>query len=225
MFTTVGSVVAFQPQENSMYVTAGLDEWYLTNFVQTTIVSGGTGATLTYENATLNQLKTTAGQAAISQYATTKIINDVAFISNEPFVNTLGRVDNITLTPQITNVSYPIISDMNAYNFVDASVFYFKQRIFIAIPSSGVVIIYNMTNPKKPFWEAPHNIPVSGFCAVGNTLIGHSYSTFESYVMYTGYSDRAINANSTGNPINSVALFALQGMGLRAGVNHSISFL
>ncbi len=216
MFTTVGSVVAFQPQENSMYVTAGLDEWYNTDFTQTTITNSTTGTTTVYENAKLAQLKTTAGQAAKSQYMTTKIKNDVVFISNEPIVNSFGRVDQIYLTPQITDLSFPIYYDMNAYNFTDASMFYFKQRIFIAVPASGVVLIYNMTNPKQPFWEAPQNLPISGFCAVGNTLLGHSYNVFESYVMFSGYSDRANDANSTGNPINAVALFAFQELGLRA---------
>lgn len=216
MFTTVGSVVAFQPQEDSVYISAGLDEWYITDFAQTTIYNATTTTTLIYENAKLAQLKTTAGQGAISQYASTKMKNDIVYISNEPIVNALGRVASILQTPQVTDLSFPIITDMNAYTFTDASVFYFKQRIFIAIPQNGTVIIYNMTNPKSPFWEAPQRLPVSGFCAAGNTLIGHSYNTFESYVLFSGYSDRANNANSTGNPINSVALFAMQGMGLRA---------
>lgn len=216
VFTTGGSVTALVPQESDIYVSAGLDEWYTTSFTQTQIYNATTGTTLTYEIALLKQLKTTTGQASMSQYATTKIVNDVVYISNEPFINSLGRVDNILLTPQITNLSYPIVNDMNSYNFTDASMFYFKLKLYIAIPSSGVVIIYNMTDPKKPFWEAPQNLPISGFCSVGNTLIGHSYGTFESYVMFTGYSDRATNANSSGNPINAVALFAMQGLGLRA---------
>ena len=214
-FTTIGNVTALIPQEDKMYVSSGLSEWFVTDFTQTVISNSTTGTTQTFEVAKLDQLKTTSGQAAISQYATTKIANDIAFISNEPRVDSLGRVDNITLTPQITNLSYPIIYDMNSYSLTDASTFYFKERIYVSFPTNGIVIIYNMTDPKKPFWEAPQNLPISGFCAVGNVLIGHSYNTFESYVMYTGYSDRAANANATGNPINAVAIFAYQELGLR----------
>jgi len=213
---TVGAVTAFSPQENDMYISAGLDEWYTTDFVQTTITYSSTGTTLTFETSQLAQLKTTFNQAAQSQYATTKIANDIVYLSNEPFINSLGRVTNRLETPQITNLSYPIVSDMNQYNFTDASAFYFQLKLYVAIPQNGVVIIYNMTNPKEPFWEAPQNLPVSGFCAVGNTLIGHSYNTFESYVMFQGYSDRATTANTTGNAISSVALFAFQGLGVRA---------
>jgi hypothetical protein len=213
---TIGAVTAFSPQENDMYISAGLDEWYKTDFIQTTITDSTTGTTLTFETSQLAQLKTTFNQAAQSQYATTKIANDIVYLSNEPFINSLGRVTNILETPQITNLSYPIVSDMNQYNFTDASAFYFQLKLYVAIPQSGVVIIYNMTNPKAPFWEAPQYLPISGFCAIGNMLIGHSYNTFESYVMFVGYSDRATSANTTGNSINSVALFAFQTLGLRA---------
>jgi hypothetical protein len=210
-----GNITSLQPQEDKMYVSSGLDNWFVTNFATTTTTNSTTGTTVVYETAKFDQLKTTAGQAAISQYATTKIANDVAMITNEPRVDSLGRVSQQFLTAQITNLSYPIIYDMNSYNFTDASLFYFKERLYVAVPASGIVIIYNMTNPKSPFWEAPQNLPISGFCAVGNVLIGHSSATFESYVMFTGYSDRAADANSTGNPISSVALFAFQELGLR----------
>lgn len=216
MFTTVGSAAALAPQESDMYVSAGTGEWYTTKFVQTSIYNATTTTTLVYETAQLVQLKTTMGQAAMSQYATTKITNDVVYLSNEPFINSLGRVDDILLTPQITNLSYPIVNDMNAYDRTDASAFFFQLKLYVALPASGVVIVYNMTNPKTPFWEAPQNLPVSGFCADGNTLIGHSYGTFESYIMFQGYSDRAATANSTGNPISSVAMFAFQGLGIRS---------
>ena len=216
MLTTIGNVTAFSPQENSIYVSAGLDEWYLTQFTETTITNSATSATFTFENAQLAQIKTTSGQASISQYSTFKIANDIVFISNEPIIKSLGRVANVLTTPQMTDLSFPIVNDMDLYNFSDASGFYFKEKAYIAIPASGVVVIYNMTNPKAPFWEAPQYLPVSGFCAVGNTLIGHSYNTFESYVMFQGYSDRALTLNSVGDTINAVAIFAMQGMALRA---------
>ena len=216
MFTSVGNVTALVPEDSEMYVSAGQDEWYITDFTDTTITNQTTGATLVYENSQLQQLKTTSGQASISQYATTKIKNLIAYVSNEPIVNTLGIVANYLSVPQVADLSSPIVYDMNNYNFTDASIYYWKQRILVAIPKSGTVIIYNMTNPKEPFWEAPLTLPVSGFCTVGNTLIGHSYNTFESYVMFQGYSDRALNINATGNPINAVALFAFNEVGLRA---------
>lgn len=216
LLTTLGTVNSFAAQENAVYVSAGLDEWYLSVFTPTTITNQTNGTTTTFETAQLQQLKTTANQAAVSQYATTKIQNDIAFISNEYFVRSLGRVTDVYGTPQMSDMSYPIFTDVINYNLSDSSTFYFQQRLWVAYPKNGIVRIYNMTNPKSPFWEAPQYLPVSGFCAVGNQLIGHSYNTFESYVMYQGGSDRATSINTTGNPISAVATLAFQVDGLRA---------
>ncbi len=216
VYTTIGNVTAFAPQEDEMYISSGLDQWYTTEFVLNPLVDPLTNLTVNYETTQLASLKVTAGQAAQSQYMTTKIKDSVVFISNEPIMNTFGRVTNILLTPQMTDESFPIVNDMNAYTFTDSSLFYFKQKIYLTIPTMGIVRIFNMTNPKSPFWEAPQYLPISGFCAVGNTLIGHSYNTFESYVMFTGNSDRALSANQTGIPISWNMTFAFQNLGLRA---------
>lgn len=214
-FTTQGTVKAFINQDNQMYISAGVDEWYLTNFLETTITNQISGATLTYENASLQRLKTALGQATQSQAMTTKIKNYVVYVSNEPIVNTLGFIENIQLTPQVVDISFPIINDMNNYDFTDASTFYFKQHVYLAVPKMGLFRIYNMTDPKNHYWEAPQNITLSGFSAVGNTLLGHSYQTSESYVLFNGYSDRAASINQTGLPISAVALFAFNEEGVR----------
>jgi len=216
MFTTLGTVKAFQPQEDSVYVSAGINEWYTTKFDQTTIANQTTGTTLIYENAKLQQLKTASLQAAQSQYASTKIANNVVFLSNEPIVRSLGRVDNILGTPQISDLSFPIQNDIDAYNPTDAWMAYNKEFLYVGFPAMGLFRIYNMTNPKKPFWEAPQNIALSGISFIGTTVIGHSYQTSESYVLNTGYSDRAISINQTGLPISWAMVFAFQTSGLRA---------
>lgn len=216
-YTTLGPVTSLIPQEGNMYISAGLNEWYVTVFNPQAIFNANTGTTITYDTTSkLSQLKTSALQASQSQYATTKIANDVIFLTNEPVLASLGRVDNITLTPQVTELSFPIADDMDKYDFTDASVFYFKKYLYLAVPKMGLIRIYNMTNPKKPFWEAPQNIGLSGFTAVGNSLIGHSYQTSESYVLNTGTSDRAADANSVGLPISANAVFAFNSLGLRA---------
>ena len=216
MFTTIGSVTALQPQENAMYVSAGINEWYTTNFVQTTIANQSTGTTIIYENAQLQQLKTAALQAAQSQYASTKIANDVVFLSNEPIISSLGRVADILTTPQITDLSYSIQNDIDAYNDTDAWMAYNKKFLYVGFPKMGLFRMYNMTDPKKPFWEAPQNIALSGVSFIGTTVIGHSYQTSESYIMNTGYSDRALSINQTGLPISWAMVFAFQESGLRA---------
>lgn len=214
--TTKGTLKALIPEDKQLYVSAGLDEWYFTNFTDTTITNQLSGTTATYETAELQAVKTTQGQATQSQYMTTKIKNSIVYVSNEPILNSLGQVADYLSQPVVDDLSYSIVNDMNQYDFTDASVFYNKQFIFLAVPKEGLFRMYNMTNPKNPYWETPISIPLSGFSFDGNTLIGHSYLTSESYQLFTGLSDRAADANSTGLPISCKALFAFQESGLRA---------
>jgi hypothetical protein len=54
---------------------------------------------------------------------------------------------------------------------------------------------------KQPwFWEAPVTYPISGFYVVNGELYGHSYTTSESYKLFTGYADR-VYPTFTGYPI------------------------
>lgn len=216
-FTTQGTIKAFIPEDKSLYISAGLDEWYLTAFEQTTITNQTTGVTLVYENAQLNRLKTTPGQASQSQALTTKIKNNIVYVSNEPIFNSLGTVADYLQDPQVVDLSYPIVNDMDSYDYTDGSVLYTKQYTYLAVPKNGLFRIYNMTNPKNPYWEAPQMIPLGGFSQLPNgQIIGHSYTTSESYILFNGYSDRAVTTSTIGNPISCLAVFAFQTEGLRA---------
>lgn len=207
LLTLDGTPTSFIPQENYMAISAGHDQWY-----ETTLTLS---ADLTMESLTVTRLKTTSNQAAISQAATSKIKNDIVFISFEPIFNTLGRVDNVVLTPQVTDVSFPIVDDMDNYDFTDSSTIYWKQYAILAIPASSRVLIFNMTDPKNRFWECPLIMQISRFSIIDGELYGHSYQTSESYKLFDGYADRAIPGVSIGNPINAVVFFAFENSGIR----------
>lgn len=208
LLTLDGATVAFAPQEDQMYISAGKDQWYLTVFTLS--------ADLGSETLAINPLKTVSLQAAQSQGGVTKIQNDILFLSNEPIVDTLGRVNNVVLTPQITDISFPIVNDMNGYDFTDAHLLYLKQFVYLTIPKEGILRIYNLTNPKNPYWEAPQTIPVGCLSVIDGKLYGHSYATSESYELFNGYADRATSP-STGNPYFANAVFAFQDEGIKNG--------
>lgn len=207
--TLDGRTTAFVPQEDYMTIFAGKDQIYQTDFTLS--------ADLTNESFQVLRLKTTAGQGTQSQGLTTKIANDVAYVSNEPIVNTLGRVDNVVLTPQITDISYSIVNDINNYNFADGSACYFQKYLFVAVPKEGLVRIYNMTNDTVQsngqvignyYWEAPQLLPISCFSIIDGELYGHSYQTSESYKLFSGWSDNK-------HPIEAIAAFSYQSFGTR----------
>lgn len=200
-FLLTNAPTAFIPQEDSIYISGGHDEWYNISFK--------VSADLTTQVANIDRLNTTAQQAAQSQVATNKIANSVAYLSFEPIINSFGPVENIlTGVPQITDFSFPIINDMNTYNFSNAAVFYFRKFIYVAVPREGLVLVYNMTDTKNPYWETPQVLPISRFSIIDGELYGHSSQVSESYKLFNG-------TNDNGNTILSVANFSFNNYGTR----------
>ncbi len=88
---------------------------------------------------------------------------------------------------------------MNRYDFTGGSAAYFRKFLYMAVPREGLVLIYNMTDPQNPYWEAPQVMPISRFSIIGGELYGHSSIVSETYKLFTGTNDNnhAIAANAT----------------------------
>src|SRR3990172_3892085 len=204
LVTLDGTPVGFIPQENKMTVTAGKDQWYETKFTLS--------SDLSKESFEIERLKTTSLQAAKSQAAISKIRNDIVFITNEPTLNTLGRVQNVVLTQQTEDISNSIKNDFDTYDFTDCSVAYHRDFIYIAVPAENTVRIFNLTNK---FWESPQIMPISRFAIIDGELYGHSYQVGETYKLFDGYNDNGL-------PIDARAVFSYNNFGTRSmkkGVN------
>lgn len=198
--------VAFKPQENFMYISAGQDLWYNVNFELQTSTVG-----VTYEQVNALLLKNGRRQAAFSQAFVSHMKNNIIVVTRETTVDTLGRVLNIQGTPQTSNLSDPIKLDIDSYDFTDGSISYWRYYILVAVPKDGVVLVYNLATNG---WEAPQTLPVSRFYIVDGELYGHSYNTFESYKLFTGYADR-VYPGFNGFPIQAIWRFAYQNYGSR----------
>lgn len=197
--TLDGSPTGFIEQEENMYISASNDQWYVSNFA------------LSDDNlkeyVTVKRLKTTAQEAAKSQSAIGKMKNNVIYISQEPTLDTLGRLENLN-TPQSNPISDPVKPDFNNLDLANVSIRYYKNNIYIALPNESLVYIYNI---ERGFWEAPQVLPVSNFSIINGELYGHSNSVPETYKLFTGTSDN-------GNAINAIAKFAYQSFGDRVNL-------
>lgn len=191
---------AFIPQEQYMYLSAGNDEWYTVNFTLS--------ADFTKETCNVLLLNTSVQQATQTQASTTKIGNDISYLSFEPIINTLGRVTNNFSTPLVTDLSYSIVNLMNDLDFTDACVFYYRKFVYVAVPSEGLVLMYNMTDPKNPYWEAPQVLPISRFSIIDGDLYGHSSQVSESYKLFDG-------TNDNGFSVQAKAKFSFNNYGTR----------
>ena len=199
---------AFIPLENQMYVSSGLSTWGYAKFI---LSSDNTKEAVEYQ-----ELDTVPLQGSQSQALTTKIRNNILFLSNEPVLTTWGRVEGKDAVPQASDLSAAIVNDMNDYDFTNGSVFWHKNFIYVAVPAESRVLIFNMTDNGKDkdgrskfYWEAPQIMPISRFYVVDGELYGHSYTSSESYKLFNGYDDNDAF-------IEAKAKFAYNSHGLRS---------
>ena len=190
-----------------MFVSQGTDTW--------SVIRSSLSADLTKETLENIRVKVSPLQGATSGRLTSKMKNHIIFVGNDNVANFMGYLSYQNI-PEMVNFSYPILNDLNAYDLTDGSIFYYKDYIFIAIPKSGLIRIYNMTNQTQQttqsirgvedidnnqpwYWEAPVTYPISGFYVVNGVLYGHSYTTSESYKLFTGgsFNGQSIDTNAT----------------------------
>lgn len=190
ILTLDGVPTAILAQEGFTAIGAGKDFWYQTQFQLS--------ADNTLQTLTVVRLKTTARQAPISQEATSKIKNNIFYVSQEPIVNKLGTAQNYLLSPQADDLSFPIVNDMNSYDLTDCSAFFNQKYGYVCVPKAGVTRIYNMTDDgkydqqtgtlvKNHYWEAPIGYPMKCLAVIDGDLYGHSYQSSNTYKLFTGY--------------------------------------
>ncbi len=205
--------IGFIPQESQvstdaydMYISEGLSTWAV---IRATLSSDLTKETLEHIRLKVSEL-----QGSKSERLMGKMKNHIMFIGNDNTANFLGYL-SYKFVPTIVDFSFPIIDNMNSYDFTDASIFYHRNYLYIAIPRAGLVRIYNMTDQTQEqysgaksledvtqqpwFWEAPITYPISGFYVVNGEIYGHNYTSSESYKLFTGgsFNGQQIDANAT----------------------------
>jgi len=202
ILTLSNAMVGFIPQEQDMYMTAGKNDWYRTNFTLS--------ADTTKETLTIQLLKTAPRQAAQQQDLISKIKNDIVVITNEPTLDSLGRIINVTVTPQQKDISDPIKPDFDIEDFTDGDIQFFQNRIYISAPTNSKVYIYDL---RRGYWFPPQILPISKFAIIGGELHGHSNTTAETYKLFTGNTDNT-------NPIAFIVKFAYRNYGDRMSLKN-----
>lgn len=201
LLTLDNAPVAFVVQEDKMYISAGRSDWYETAF---SLQNSGSAF---IEDISIKKLKNAPQQAAKQKDLVANIKNAVVFISNEPTLEELGRIENIN-TPQSKPLSDPIKPDFDAYDFTGGDITYFENQVFIAIPVHSIVLIYDLNNS---WWQPPLQMPIAKFSVYDNKLIGHSKNTQESYELFG-----EAQTSDVGGVINMQAVFAYRTFGERS---------
>lgn len=207
-FSVNNPPTSFINQDTQLYVSVGTSQWFLIEISRSVVPPL---STFTFD---INPISTSPLQGAQSQALTTNIMNSIAYVSFEPAAHSFGPVQNIYQGPQMVDLSYSIVNLMNDYDFTGGSIKFFRKFVYIAVPQEGKVLIYNMTDPKNQYWEAPQVLPISRFSIIGGELYGHSSNVSETYKLFTGYADR-VTSDFAGSPIAANWVFSYENYGSR----------
>lgn len=195
--------------QNTLLFGSGIDAWDQIDFHMS--------ADNTEELLRIIRYKTAAGAGLISRDAICPIKEATVYISREPALDYLGQGNLESLDgKKNVPISDPIKTDFDSYDFTNAHIKYWKRALYIALPASGLVLIYDMM---RNLWQPPQTIPVSRFAIIGDQasgsaqLYGHSAITNETYELFVGTDDN-------GFAINQIARFAYNNGGTRARIKN-----
>lgn len=149
--------------------------------------------------------KTAPLSGLISKGGICPIKNNTIYISREPALVGLSEADLESPDGKNAPISDPIKNDFDGYDFTGVHIKYWKRAIFIALPSEGLVLIYDFM---RNLWHPPQTMPISRLGIVDDQLIGHSAVTNETYQLFVG-------TNDNGARINFTARFAYNNGGRR----------
>lgn len=194
LLTLDATPTAIVPDGDAVKISAGTDYWYE---VRMTLA-----ADQATETVTVKRLPTATGQAALNPNSVVYIKNNVAFLSQEPTIDTLGNVENVT-TQRSLPISDDIKDDLEAYDLTGASGIYWRREVRFALPAEGIELIYDISSA---FWQAPQYTPISCYDVIDGVLCGHSASSNETYILDDGY-------NANGAPMKPIAAFGYENYG------------
>lgn len=194
LLTLDATPTAIVPDGDAIKISAGTDYWYE---VRMTLA-----ADQATETVTVKRLPTATGQAAIGPDAVVYIKNNVAFLSQEPTIDTLGNVENVT-TQRSLPISDDIKDDLEAYDLTGASGIYWRREVRFALPNEGIELIYDL---QGGYWQPPQYTPISCYDVIDDQLCGHSASANETYILDDGY-------NALGAVLKPIAAFGYENFG------------
>lgn len=179
---------AFIEDEDSMYMSTA-NQWYKTDIVLS--------EDLLKETIIIRLLKSNFQGGAINQASVFKIKNNILYISNEPTVNSLGRVAEVD-TPQSRDLSDPIKLELEGLDRTNAAGKFWRNSFYLTFPVESKTLIYNI---EKGYWEPPQVLPTRRYSVFEGDLIGHSNAVTESYTMFDEFNDN-------GNAMEAIAAFS-----------------
>lgn len=175
----------FVAKRDVMYISAGSNLWYQVNYKLS--------ADTANETLEVTRLDTSVLSAALNQEMIVPIKRNIAYVSQEPELDVLERVENLD-TPDARPLSDMIKLDFDSYNFSGGQSILYQNIIFISLPEENLVLMYDLKNDR---WQPPQDLAISSFSIINEKLVGHSSEGDISYLLLEGDSDDGSTINAT----------------------------
>lgn len=200
---------AFGSLGNFIVVSCGRSNWFRADYEQIAV-----GTTLA-ETLKVKKLYSGVDHGAINQESLVQLGNAIIYLSHEPAVRMITDPGELqSIDPK--TLSNPIKPDFDAEDFTNACAIWYKNAYFLSAPVNSRTYILEYVEDAdgklRRFWDSPQIIPIRAWGIIDSVLYGHSNSVPETYEVFTGTYDLAVNGTA-GNPddklpINVIAAFA-----------------
>lgn len=146
-------------------------------------VTAGTGETIR-----VKKLETAYGQGAISTDCFVKTKNGIIYISNEPTVDFLGNVANIS-SVQSLPLSDSIKRLLVSLDLTGAQGVYAQNYVFYLLPRANVLLMYDT---QRAIWQPPQIVSGGSISVIAGKPHIHSAITDETYELFAGLTDNGL---------------------------------
>jgi len=203
---------AFGRQNDIMFIGGGREGWYEVSFQAEIQIS----STLV-ETVSVKKAKTSGNLAPTSQDLTIELGDSIVFVSQEPALRSFGSFEDLEGL-NLKTLSDPIKPDFDAANFLNGSMMFNDERVYITAPNDGIVYILQFNSDPNGnttrFWQPPQDIPIRRMAVIGGVTHGHSSGTPETYKLFTGTAQRD-NDEDNRSAIEHAAYLAYRSFGER----------
>ena len=164
----------------------------------------------TKEAFTVDQIINGDNQGSISARARISVGGNIYYINRDLQVGVIQIASNGTQTSNI-NPSELVQNDFDSFDWTDSQMKYWKRNMVIVIPKHNTMMLFNLD---QELWQAPQifqNIDIGSVSVTeDNRLIGHSYTSNVSYILFDENTSSDI-----GVAFHSKAVFAYNHFGDR----------
>lgn len=167
----------------------------------------------TKEAFTVDHVINGDNQGSLSARARVSVGGNIYYINRDKQMSVIQITSTLSQSAEV-NPSEIIQNDFDSFDWTDAQMKYWQRHLLVIIPKNNTLMMFDL---EQKIWQAPQifqNIDLGSVSVTkDNRLIGHSYTSNVSYILF----DASTNSD-VGVAFPSKAIFAYNQFGDRTGL-------